>query len=265
MKITELSRISGVNAATIRSYRLKGFLHPVKEKNGYYDYTAEDLVSLAYLRKLRGFSMSLEDIDTLFEASDPGRMLSLLDRESCRIQAKIHELEEQLRFLDFEKQHLTESMQKDGDSVREFQAIDDKLDFYEKDILSENLPPAFYRMATPSLLVAKEVLNGPLEDRTVPIRAGVGTYQYLLEEMHIPAPEHCSLVPGGMCIGQLVSLRSLDTIRVRQLFPMMRYARQHGRIFISCTTGYLVGIRRMDDVREYCFRIRACVVPGDTF
>ena len=50
MKITELSRISGVNAATIRSYRLKGFLHPVKEKNGYYDYTAEDLVSLAYLR-----------------------------------------------------------------------------------------------------------------------------------------------------------------------------------------------------------------------
>lgn len=119
MKITELSRISGVNAATIRSYRLKGFLHPVKEKNGYYDYTAEDLVSLAYLRKLRGFSMSLEDIDTLFEASDPGRMLSLLDRESCRIQAKIHELEEQLRFLDFEKQHLTESMQKDGDSVRE--------------------------------------------------------------------------------------------------------------------------------------------------
>ena len=159
MKITELSRISGINAATIRSYRLKGFLHPVKEKNGYYDYTAEDLVSLAYLRKLRGFSMSLEDIDTLFEASDPGRMLSLLDRESCRIQAKIHELEEQLRFLDFEKQHLTESMQKDGDSVREFQAIDDKLDFYEKDILSENLPPAFYRMATPSLLVAKEVLN----------------------------------------------------------------------------------------------------------
>ena len=131
MKITELSRISGINAATIRSYRLKGFLHPVKEKNGYYDYTAEDLVSLAYLRKLRGFSMSLEDIDTLFEASDPGRMLSLLDRESCRIQAKIHELEEQLRFLDFEKQHLTESMQKDGDSVREFQAIDDKLDFYE--------------------------------------------------------------------------------------------------------------------------------------
>lgn len=263
MKITELSRISGVNTATIRLYRQKGFLHPVKEKNGYFDYTPEDLVSLAYLRKLRGFSMSLEDIDTLLGAQDPDQMFSLLDQESEKIQAKILELEEQLRFLDFEKQHLAESLQTCGDSVREFQAIDDKLDIYEKNILAEGLPPAFYRMATPSLLVAKEVLNGPLEDRRVPLKAGIGTYRHLLAKMQIPVPEPCRLVPGERCIGQLVFLRSLDSIRVQQLFPMMRYARDRGCTFVSDTTGYLVGIRRVEETREYCFRIRACVTSAD--
>ncbi len=39
MKINELSRITNIHPETIRMYRQKGFLHPQKQENGYYDYT----------------------------------------------------------------------------------------------------------------------------------------------------------------------------------------------------------------------------------
>lgn len=107
------------------------------------------------------------------------------------------------------------------------------------------------------LLAALQVLPGPLSVR---LEIPGGAYGSPLHIVSLPE------LSEGLCHCRSKGLEGIrEVLSLGDGCPMMRYARQHGRIFISGTTGYLVGIRRMDDVREYCFRIRACVVPGDTF
>ena len=55
MKINELAKLSGLNSETIRKYRERGLLKPVRNpENGYYEYSWPDFLNLLYIRKLRG-------------------------------------------------------------------------------------------------------------------------------------------------------------------------------------------------------------------
>ena len=79
MNIKQLSDITGVHIETIRSYRKAGYLHPLKRPNGYYDYSQQDLVSLFWVRKLRGYAMSMDQIHDFFYSDDPGNLLAILE------------------------------------------------------------------------------------------------------------------------------------------------------------------------------------------
>ena len=87
MHINELSKISGIHVETIRSYRMKGLLHPAKLDNGYYDYSLSDYVDLTYIRKLRNFSLSIDDIEGTFNSSIENQIEVLNHKENSKCQA----------------------------------------------------------------------------------------------------------------------------------------------------------------------------------
>ena len=80
MKINELSKITFIHPETIRMYRNMGLLHPKKLENGYYDYSTQDFVSLVYLRKLRVYNFSIEEIQE-YEASSYQDLLQTLSHK----------------------------------------------------------------------------------------------------------------------------------------------------------------------------------------
>ena len=100
MKVNELSKLTGVNIETIRSYREKGLLHPEKLKNGYYDYGLGDYISLIYIRKYRGYSIGLNDISSFYSAKSNEEILAVIDKEQQILSERIARLEEEKRYLD---------------------------------------------------------------------------------------------------------------------------------------------------------------------
>lgn len=268
MKINELSQLTGINAETIRSWRVKGLLHPTRLENGYYDYGSEDYVSLLYVRKMRSISLSASDIECIINTGSTEQQLSALDRETRNIEGEIADLQEQLRFLEFERRHIKESFSTGESNVLKFQSIDDKFDFYDllqnRKALSMKARTSLYRMSTPTLFISKEVLNGDCTDRIIPLEVGVGTYRYILNQNQIPIPSHARKVPNGICLSEVVMLKDLKKINVLQLKPMMDYAKKLHKPFVSGTTGYLIRIHMDAEVPVYCFRIRACIEENDT-
>ena len=268
MKINELSQLTGINAETIRSWRNKGLLHPVQLDNGYYDYGTEDYVSLLYVKKMRSISLSSTDIEYIINSGTTDQQLAALDRETSTIADEIADLQEQLRFLEFEKRHIKESFSTSEANVLKFQSIDDKFDFYnllaDRPLLSMDARMSLYRMSTPTLYISREVLNGNCSDRLIPLEVGVGTYRYILDQNHIPIPSHARKVPNGICLSEVVRLSTLTEINLIQLKPMMDYAKKLKMPFISGTTGYLIRIHMEDGVPVYWFRIRACIEENTT-
>ena len=258
MKIKELSVISGINHETIRSYRNMGYLTPEQEDNGYYDYSSEDLVSLFWIRKLRGFSTSMETIHKFFCLDDEDAMLELLEKEAARLDLQITKIRSARRFISLEERHIRESRDSIVTGAEIMQSIDEKIDFYdlnENPLLIRNL----YSMMTPTLQITKEILNGPVEDRRLSIRSGVGTYRYVLNENAITEiPESAVIIPNGLNVSQVVALRSLKEMNVLDLSPMMNYAKRNHLTFLSDTTGYLMRVRMIEGRPEFHFRIRAC-------
>lgn len=62
MTIKELETLSGMSRANIRYYEQEGLLHPHRDRNGYRNYTQEDLDSLKKIYLLRFLKLSLEEI-----------------------------------------------------------------------------------------------------------------------------------------------------------------------------------------------------------
>lgn len=261
MKINELARLSGINPETIRSYRNKGLLHPVKQENGYYEYSAADYVSLAYIRKMRGYSFTIDDISRMYESQNPEFLLSVFDHEKEFLTAQIADLQNKLRFLELERRHVMESST--INDVMIMQSIDDKIDFYDLDYFLTNAhashPLGIYAMMTPTLWIDPDVLNGIVTDETVSIRAGIGTYRYLLKDLNTTPPETAITIPNGVCISQMLEVEDMNFISRRQIMPMIRFAAENNYHYLSGTTGYLMNIENRGG-RQIChFRIRAVV------
>ncbi|MBR4454667.1 MAG: hypothetical protein IKS32_00405, partial [Solobacterium sp.] len=105
---------------------------------------------------------------------------------------------------------------------------------------------------------------GPVEDRRISIRSGVGTYRYVLNENAITEiPESAVIIPNGLNVSQVVALRSLKEMNVLDLSPMMNYAKRNHLTFLSDTTGYLMRVRMIEGRPEFHFRIRACFETND--
>ncbi|MCR5795609.1 MAG: MerR family transcriptional regulator [Solobacterium sp.] len=266
MKVNELSKITGTHIETIRSYRNKGLLKPKKLANGYYNYGISDFISLAYIRKMRGYSISLDNISEIYSTDEPGKIIELIEAEQQVLRTRLARMEEEIRYLELEKIHVRESWRTGDFMVQTVQSLDDKIDIYPEDLVSD---PGFRslleisHMMTPTVRISKEVLNGSCEDRIIPIRTGVGTYRYVLSEKGIPLPEGHNVIPNGIHISQMITLKDLSEISLKQLQPMMDEAKKNGTPFISDTTGYLMHVEKRSDDLVYHFRIRACIETND--
>ena len=265
MKINEFSKLTNINAETIRSYRNKGFLKPRQLANGYYDYTVEDYISLIYLRKLRGYSFSLDRISTMYQSSSAEEIIESIRNKEESISREIEKLQEELRFLELERMHLKESTGS-LQEARVIQSVDEKIDVYR--FHTEEgaaVPPHhnLYHMMTPTILISKEILNGECEEKEIPVKAGLGTYRYVLRDKQLKIPEDCVILPNGTYITQVIQMRSLDRIWLPDLKPMMDLAKERKTPFISDTTGFLVYIENAEKERVYHFRIRACIAQND--
>lgn len=98
MKISELSRATGVDVETIRYYEKAGLLAaPAREANGYRRYGPEHLERLAFVRHCRGLDIPLADVKRLLDfvggASDgSGDIDALIDAQLLRVRARLKSL-----------------------------------------------------------------------------------------------------------------------------------------------------------------------------
>lgn len=267
MKINELSKMTNINNETIRMYRKMGFLSPIQYKNGYYDYSIADFSSLIYLRKLREYGMSLQDIKQYEHSNEPAELIAMLDEEEKTVEQQIIHLKQRQRFIKFEKRHILESVETGRENVDIMQSIDDKVDYYGEDVIFNALAKlkfdTFYLTSTTAVRIPKEVINGDIIDKVIPMDAGIGLYRFMIEQRKIAVPEHANIVPNGLCISQMVSLRNCTEINIQQLAPMIQYAKEIHKPFISDTTGYLARIRHDEKGMIFDFRIRACIEQND--
>ncbi len=257
MHVKQLSDITGVNIETIRSYRKAGYLQPVRKANGYYDYDMESLITLIWIRKLRGYTMSLDQIYNYFFSQDPDELIAILNQRKEYIENEIISRQLAVRYIDLETRHIRETAE-GSMGAQLFQSIDDKIDVYSLENRSEQFKELQFSL-TPTVFIPKEVLNGPMSSATVPIQIGIGTYQYILDERGIKRPKDAVVVPNGLNITQLLVLRNFHEISIEELAPMMTYAKANGLTFQSDTTGYLMRIEIADQKPVFHFRIRACV------
>lgn len=108
MKISELSRATGVEVDTIRYYEKEGLLSaPARAENGYRQYAQAHLEQLSFVRHCRALDIPLADIRRLLDhaggAQDPaGDIDALIAAQLVRVRARLASmlaLEQQLSIL----------------------------------------------------------------------------------------------------------------------------------------------------------------------
>ena len=258
MHVKELADITGVNIETIRSYRKAGYLNPIQRSNGYYDYDMESLITLLWIRKLRGYTMSMDQIHQYFYSADPEELLEILSDRRKYILDEIAARELSVRFIDLETRHIKETMSNNLSGAEMMQSIDDKIDIYSLKNRSERFQQLQFSM-TPTLRIPQKILNGPITDETIPVQIGLGTYQYILDEHDFKRPDDAVIVPNGLNITQVIILNDFRELSIRDLEPMMTYAKVNKLRFLSDTTGYLMRIEMKHNKTYFHFRIRSCV------
>ena len=82
MNVSQAAHRSGLPAKTIRYYEEVGLIQPDRAANGYRDYSAEDVHSLAFLRRARGLGFSIEEC----------RQLMALYRDKSRASHDVREI-----------------------------------------------------------------------------------------------------------------------------------------------------------------------------
>ncbi len=65
MNISDVSRVSGLPAKTIRYYEDIGLVRPARGDNGYRDFSAQDAHKLSFLGRSRSLGFSIEECRTL--------------------------------------------------------------------------------------------------------------------------------------------------------------------------------------------------------
>ena len=258
MHVKELADITGVNIETIRSYRKAGYLNPIQRSNGYYDYDMESLITLLWIRKLRGYTMSMDQIHQYFYSADSEELLEILSDRRKYILDEIAARELSVRFIDLETRHIKETMSNNLSGAEMMQSIDDKIDIYFLQNRSEWFQQLQFSM-TPTLRIPQKILNGPITDETIPVQIGLGTYQYILDEHDFKRPDDAVIVPNGLNITQVIILNDFRELSIRDLEPMMTYAKVNKLRFLSDTTGYLMRIEMKHNKTYFHFRIRSCV------
>jgi len=98
MKISDLSRATGVDVETIRYYEKAGLLPaPAREANGYRSYGGPHLERLAFVRHCRALDMPLADVKRLLDfvggaRDERGDIDALIAGQLLRVRARLKSL-----------------------------------------------------------------------------------------------------------------------------------------------------------------------------
>jgi DNA-binding transcriptional MerR regulator len=98
MKISDLSRATGVDVETIRYYEKAGLLPaPAREANGYRSYGDPHLERLAFVRHCRALDMPLADVKRLLDfvggaRDERGDIDALIAAQLLRVRARLKSL-----------------------------------------------------------------------------------------------------------------------------------------------------------------------------
>ena len=98
MKISDLSRATGVDVDTIRYYEKAGLLPvPAREANGYRSYADLHLERLAFVRHCRALDIPLADVKRLLDfvggaRDDRGDIDALIQAQLLRVRARLKSL-----------------------------------------------------------------------------------------------------------------------------------------------------------------------------
>jgi DNA-binding transcriptional MerR regulator len=99
MKISDLSRATGVEVETIRYYEKAGLLPaPAREANGYRSYGQSHLERLAFVRHCRALDMPLADVKRLLDfvggaRDERGDIDALIEGQLLRVRARLNSLQ----------------------------------------------------------------------------------------------------------------------------------------------------------------------------
>lgn len=262
MKIQEISKILNINHETVRMYRQKGLLKPVRNpKNGYYEYDSDDLFSLFFIRKLRGANISLPAITKIFASESVTDMVSSFDAEIAGVESQIKALERKLDTLTRTRRHLAECSFETNE-VTTINVADAKYDIIDFQSPEDALLRPWLDqpdLCTLSLCIKKECLNQPPTKEPVPAAPGFGTYKKIVDKHRLPLSETMSVCPKGLYLSCLIELDNLTLIPAEKLLPLQEYARTNKLRFTSNTTAFLISIDRHARQTTYRFRLRACV------
>lgn len=262
MKIHELAGITGCNPETIRMYRNKGLLAPVRNPdNGYYDYRQEDLALLLYIRRLRKNRLSLSSIERLFNTHSVEGLLADYREEIACIQSEIRELQDQLALLTLMADHLTDCIDTEQ-KVTRLQVVDARYDLYQlEDGVSADEREWIERLDlhTTALRIEGELPELLERMERIPCQTGVGTYESVIRKYHLTIPQRAIYSPPGLYLTKLVRLGAMTYIPAEQLWPLKEYADCHGMKLTGDSTAFLLRAAYVGGRPEFWFRLRVRV------
>lgn len=99
MKVSELARLAGVTAETVRHYTREGLLHPERHpENGYQLFGHDDLDRLRFIQRARTLGFGVAEIREILDHADHGDspcplVRDLLASRLPQIRERIRELE----------------------------------------------------------------------------------------------------------------------------------------------------------------------------
>lgn len=102
--VGEFAKLSGVPKQTLQFYDKIGIFSPAyRAENGYRYYETDQFEAIDIIYSLKEAGLPLSEIKTYLNQRTPELCMHLLERESLRIQEKIHDLEQTLTKLNQKK------------------------------------------------------------------------------------------------------------------------------------------------------------------
>ena len=97
MNIGKASKLTGLAIRTMHYYEEVGLIAPARRKNGYRDYSENDVHKLGFLQRARSLGFSIEECRTLLTLyNDRNRASADVKRIAaghlCRVETKLNEL-----------------------------------------------------------------------------------------------------------------------------------------------------------------------------
>jgi DNA-binding transcriptional MerR regulator len=99
MKIKDIANLAEISKESIRYYEFLGLLKPVRNQNGYREYSDSDLNDLFFILNLKKLNLKLDEIQILMALKNQ-ETLNFLDTHINILKEKIAFMEQSLKILE---------------------------------------------------------------------------------------------------------------------------------------------------------------------